>query len=152
VKAGRARPVALNYTFVSFDGSPDATTTNAQDINALGVAVGLYRDSVTGHGFVRAANGAIKTVDVPGASETGVLGINDLGVIVGYYADSSGQLHGFKRNSTGAFTTIDFPGAVTTFGSGINDHGDVVGSYVDAAGTTHGFLLIGGKTQLELLL
>jgi len=81
--SGRARPVALNYTFVSFDGSPDATTTNAQDINALGVAVGLYRDSVTGHGFVRAANGAIKTVDVPGASETGVLGINDLGVIVG---------------------------------------------------------------------
>ena len=146
----RAKPLVLNYDFVTFDGSPDARITNARDINAWGTVVGFYRNSTGDHGFLRSANGAIAPIDLPGAAATQPLGINDLGVIVGAYLDSNGAAHGFRRTPNGAFTTTDFPGAVDTDIFDINNLGDLVGAYDFAGDAYFGFVKRGGAiTTLE---
>ena len=67
------------------------------------VAGGALDDSIVGnfadsggvtHGFVRAPDGSIMTLDYPGSKATSPNLINDQGEIVGYHADSSGG-HGF---------------------------------------------------------
>jgi hypothetical protein len=54
-------------------------------MNDAGAIVGVYFVGTDGHahGFVRAPDGTITTVDVPGASETRPVGINSSGQIVG---------------------------------------------------------------------
>jgi hypothetical protein len=75
--------------------------TVPQNINDLGVVAGQFVDtsSVT-HGFLRAVNGKITTINVPGAgggSGQGTFPVanNLAGEVAGYYVDASGVYHGF---------------------------------------------------------
>ncbi|MFZ0478299.1 MAG: choice-of-anchor D domain-containing protein [Terriglobales bacterium] len=123
--------------------------TSPISINA-GVITGPY---VTGsdvttsvwHGFVRATNGGITTIDVPGAGTgdkqgTQPTSINASGVITGMYTDSNSVYHGFI-DGNGTFTNpIDAPGSVATVPTSIDAAGDIAGVYADSTGLMHGFV------------
>jgi hypothetical protein len=49
------------------------------------------------HGFLRAPDGTITILDLPGASGTFTRSINSAGAITGYYSDANG-IHGFVSN------------------------------------------------------
>ncbi|MDR3774732.1 MAG: Ig-like domain-containing protein, partial [Terracidiphilus sp.] len=75
-------------------------------VNASGEIVGLVTDGdYVFHGYLRAADGTITTVDDPNAGTaaeqgTGGLAINASGVIAGTYADTNSVLHGFIFDSS----------------------------------------------------
>jgi hypothetical protein len=102
---------------------------------------------------VRAPNGAITTVDVPGAGTgplqgTQALAITPAGTITGFYTDASSVNHGFVQDKHGGFTTFDAPGAGTGPNQGTtaftsNPAGVIVGSFLDASNAYHGFLVEG---------
>ena len=98
---------------------------------------GTYSDAnFVYHGFVRAANGAITTFDVPGANMdlgfgTFPASINPSGKTTGVYYDADLVVHGYVRAANGAITTFSVPGAGTgefqgTGASNINPSGDVI--------------------------
>jgi len=135
-----------------------AQGTFAKSMNTDGVIAGYYVDASDGyHGFVRSADGTIKTLDAPGAGKgrsaltgaplgTTALSIGDDGVIVGYYSDANEVYHGFVVSASGAITTFNAPGAGTTLATGtypisINDNGVIVGYYSDPNDVYHGFQL-----------
>ncbi len=129
--------------------------TEPLSINAGGVITGFYVISYVPHapvyhGFVRAANGSIKTFDSPGTGSGNYKGIlpisiNSAGVIAGAYGDTNGR-HGFVRATNGTITTFDAPGAAAqgwiqgTAGVSIDDAGDVAGMYTDTNAALHGFV------------
>ena len=86
-------------------------------VNASGEVIGLATDGdFVFHGYLRAANGSITTIDAPNAGTaadqgTGGLAINAAGVIAGGYADSNSVLHGFIYDSStlAATTTVLTP-------------------------------------------
>lgn len=124
---------------------PNATETECNDINNVGVIVGHYVDSSgNNHGFAR-INGAMQTVDVPSAAATYLYGVNDNGTAVGWYVDASNITHGFAITRSGTVTTIDPPGTTLTNAWSINSKGVIVGAYTNSAGTYNGFILSGGK-------
>lgn len=157
---------AADGTITSFDAPGAGTSENsvyvqgtfALSINDDGVITGYYVDESEGyHGFVRAADGTITTLNAPGAG-TGIspdtqdpLGtkaesINDSGVITGYYSDPNEVYHGFMVSASGAITTFNAPGAGTTLSTGtyarsINDNGVIVGYYSDSGDVYQGFQL-----------
>jgi hypothetical protein len=49
------------------------------------------------HGFVRAANGTIKTFDPTGSTYTRPQGVGGRSALAGYYAGFGGVYHGFVR-------------------------------------------------------
>ena len=75
-------------------------------VNASGEIVGIYSDgNYVFHGYLRATNGTITSIDDlhAGTSEkqgTGSLAINASGMIAGTYADSNSVLHGFLYDSS----------------------------------------------------
>lgn len=79
--------------------------------NASGEIVGVSTDAnYVFHGYLRAANGSITSIDDPIAGTaakqgTGSLAINASGMIAGTYADSNSVLHGFLFDSTGLAAT-----------------------------------------------
>ena len=81
---------------------PEGTTP--QGINPGGVITGFYSDvNFVGHGFLRASDGTITTLDAPGAGSSAGTGTfpltnNPSGAIVGYYMDASFTTHGFLRS------------------------------------------------------
>jgi hypothetical protein len=92
---------AQTYTF---DPTGSVETT-PYSINTSGAITGYYLDaSNVYHGFVRAANGAITTIDAPRAGTglgqgTVAYSINTSGAITGLYEDASHFVHGFVRDS-----------------------------------------------------
>jgi hypothetical protein len=158
-------------TFVEFD-APDAGTqsvagfvptplgvlggqgTYAVAINKAGTITGLYVDIAnTLHGFLRAPDGTITKIEVPGAG-TG-LGqgtipgnISPNGTIFGTYIDASNVTHAFLLTPKGVLTTFDVPGAGTAAGQGtfsgwascINPAGAVTGWFIDASNVIHGYI------------
>ena len=128
--------------FTTFDAPGSAGLTVAWGINANEVVVGVYADANSVyHGFVRAADGTVTTVDVPGSPYTQLMGINTRGDIVGFYQDPADfVLKGFVLRG-GQFEPIVPPGA--SFGSypyRITDDGRVVGWMIDEQGLVRGFL------------
>lgn len=115
---------------------PGAFNTEAQDINARGEIVGIYRDpNLLEHGYLL-SEGEFTTIDVPfpGAIETTVFGINARGQIVGAYSEGNGW-HAFfadkgnsGRGKTAAFSRIQLPFTdvptiyATTYALGIKVH------------------------------
>ncbi|HET8923588.1 MAG TPA: hypothetical protein VFN26_11400 [Candidatus Acidoferrum sp.] len=135
--------------------------TSPTSIDTAGDITGFYKTdtSTVRHGFVRAANGAITSFDVPGAGTafqqgTLPLSINTVGNITGVYVDTNGVSHGFVRAVSGTITApIDAPGAATsgcalkfdvsvvgTIPIGIDTAGDITGIYTDTSCVRHGFV------------
>jgi hypothetical protein len=143
-------------------GSEGCFGSGASNINAFGIIAGGFEDNsgnFVHHGFVRNAEGKLKTFDVPGAGigsyqGTGcpgcALGLNQLGAIAGIYSDANSVNHGFLRSPDGKFTTFDAPGAGTGSYQGtgcpsdcpvsLNDWGAITGIYIDANFVYHGYL------------
>jgi hypothetical protein len=93
------------------------------------------------HGFVRAPDGTVTTIDGPEAIETKTTAINSQGTTTGFYFVGNNRSHGFLRAADGSFTTFDVPGAVLTTPTGIDSKGMITGWYGDAVSpAAHGFL------------
>jgi hypothetical protein len=126
---------------------------NPQSINASGEIAGeyLYDGNSQIGGFVRSADGEIKTFDY----EEGIVpsGINDSGTLAGWYATTA--FHGFTRSSQGQLTSFDPPGTLMTQNISINRTGAVTGSYSATSGvpgsapSNHGFLRTGNGSILS---
>lgn len=100
--------------------------------NALGVIAGFYRNATNTaiqHGFIRATNGTVTTIDgaVPGT--TYVWRVNEHGEANGYwFEDSPFFIRSFRRDTNGTLTTFVYPGSpVGTVTRGMNDAGDLAG-------------------------
>ena len=105
-------------------------------INPSGAVAGTYFDaSGNEHGFLRAKNGALTTIDVPDASFTEGLAISPSGSIIGDFCNQTTCFTGFIRTPDGSFTTIYIPGACSgqTIPLDINPAGVVVGTVPDAS-------------------
>lgn len=135
------QPSAQSQTYVTFD--PPNSVGATQGVNSItqaGSIVGNYQDlSFVSHGFLRAANGSITTIDAPGAGisffqGTVPSGINQPGTITGYYVDGSYNWHGFVRDAKGTMTEFDATStSVYTNAVSINQAGVITGYYADAA-------------------
>jgi hypothetical protein len=117
---------------------PNESITEALSINSTGVVVG-WDQSGLGHGFMRAVDGSITSIDVAGAQSTYATAINDAGLIAGDYTDVNNVFHGFVLFTDGTITTFDAPGAGSgygqgTFPNGINNGSAVTGCDSDSAG------------------
>ena len=118
----------------SFD-VPGAEATVPSDIDERGQVVGAYFDRETQvvHGFLRAVDGTITTIDAPGSLFlTQAVGINERGDIVGYWLDegAGNVARGFVRRPDGSFETVEPPGGPTnTTVQDIDDQGRLVGQY-----------------------
>jgi hypothetical protein len=126
--------------------------------NEAGAIAGFYADVSWGiHGFLRAPNGRITTLDVPGAASTAAISINPVGAIAGDYWDANGVAHGFLRAPNGRITPFDAPGAGTSSNVGmdvgtevdwccsfgflaLNPTGAITGYAIDSDWGFHGFL------------
>ena len=132
--------------------TPNATVTNAQGVNNLGLVTGFYSlDGVHQHGFFYNSTTQQFSLppdpNVPNLVLTQFLGINDNGLAVGYYQLPDGSQHGFLYNTaTQGYLFLDDPNAATsglsiTQITGVNDAGEIAGFYVDAAtGIQRGFI------------
>jgi len=122
---------------VIFDAAPTDGSggggTIVRGINNAGVIVGSFSLHLNGrpHGFIRAVNGAISTVDAPivgynpgkTIAGTTLTAINDRGWVVG----SVGQA-AFIRDADGRIFSFDVAGAEGTIPMSINDRNEVVGT------------------------
>jgi uncharacterized membrane protein len=142
------------FTSINFPGALQTSSSAALwGINAEGDIVGAYNGSDGNvHGILRAENGVMASIDVPGATFTYANSINACRDIVGgYTSDPTFRvLHSYLLSS-GQFITIDFPGAAFSAAFGNNCRGQVVGAYKSADGNRHGYLLSGGQyTSIDL--
>jgi len=138
---------AASGTFTAFDG-PRASITAATGINDAGQIVGWYGvgplENNENHGFVRAANGVLTTinVNVPGSYGTTANGINNAGLIVGDFTarTASNTVSCVPRRVPLRPST--FPGRtdVDVTASGINHANQVVGWFVESHDQYHGFV------------
>src|SRR6185312_4026401 len=88
--------------------------TFVQAMTPQGQIAGYVTDSSGhNHGFVRAPNGKIKTIDVDGAigfdGGTKIYAINASKSVTGLYYDQSGD-HGFLIDKDGNLVKFDIPG------------------------------------------
>jgi len=81
-----------------------------------GEVTGYFFDDAGYHGFIRATDATITTIDVPGATNTVPLAIRDDGTIVGNYSVKRDS-RGFVRAPDGAITEFKAPhaGRFTSF-------------------------------------
>ena len=121
-------PAVLADTYTTID-FPGAITTDLAGINASGVMVGSYTDSIgASHGF-QVDGDTFTAFDYPGAISTTAISVNSRGDVAGFFRDSTNQWHGFVR-SDGIFFVQDYPGATTgTFTLGIGANGTLVGEF-----------------------
>jgi len=128
--------------YTTFDAPGAAGLTIAWGVNKALVAVGVYADAaLIYHGFVRARDGSVTTLDYPGSPYTQLMGINDRGDIVGFYQDPADYvLKGFLYRG-GEFQPVSPPDAA--YGSypyRITNDGRIVGWYIDGSGRVSSFL------------
>jgi hypothetical protein len=102
-------------------------------INPAGEIAGTYYDGSGAHGFLRARDGTLTTIDVPGAyyGSTEVFDINPAGVIVGDFCSPSTCYHGFLRTSDGTFSDINANAGIAV---AINPAGAITGGALDGSG------------------
>src|ERR1051326_2592940 len=107
-------------------------------VNAAGSATGYYSDVDGIHGFIRAADGTITTLDHSGSDQTMALSINRKGQVAGSWYD--GQVnHGFLRTLKGTFVSFDINGSSDIDPWGLTSTGIIGGEYFDNNGS-HGFV------------
>jgi hypothetical protein len=140
---GAAASADAQPVITKFDISGAAATVPL-GINDSSEIAGSYQDSHGWHGFVRAADGTITTLDVPGSCAscggTDATAINDVGVVSGRYYTNYNQSNGFVRASDGTITTFAVPESSSVFVYGINASGEIAGYYVDSMSVPHGFV------------
>lgn len=99
--------------FITFQ-MPGATVTGARAISSSGEVTGYFTKHHRKHGFIRAPDGTLTTIDVPGAFATSPWTIGDDGTIAGAYAVRTGgkfEWLGFVRTPDGQFTEFKAPRA-----------------------------------------
>lgn len=132
-------PALAEPTFVSFQ-VPQAISTRPTAINSAGDVAGAYLDSSYHvHGFVRLADGTLKTFSaVSRQNPTYPTQINDKGEIAGvfYIGDIP---RGFLRNPNGNLKVIEAPGTDRTFVTGLNNNGLITGYALVDQNTYRGF-------------
>jgi hypothetical protein len=111
-------------------------------IDRIGDVAGYYTNVHTGisTGYIRAANGTITQVVLPGAESIQTGNINSSGVLTGWFVDASGGNHAFIRAVDGTFTVFDVPDSNGTIAQSINDEGTVAGFYIQDDGIYPGFI------------
>jgi hypothetical protein len=128
------------FTPISATGS---TGTFPTGINARGVIVGCYSVGNLYHYFVRARDGVIKTLYLPGTvpnciatSTPGFIAVvpqpifvNDEGTIVGYTTNAAKVATAFIRLEDGMATTFNYPGSKQTIPTSINNSNVITGYY-----------------------
>lgn len=110
---------------------PGEVITFVGGITSHGDVIGGINDRAGNHGFLRAADGTITTIDAPGASNTYPTSISDDGTIVGYYTIGSGKRFrgGFVRAPDGEFTEFQAPhGGRYTIPTAITSKGWIAGT------------------------
>jgi uncharacterized membrane protein len=109
-------------------------------VNPAGRSVGYYGGADNEHhGFVRAPDGTLTTLDVPGANDTYPAAINLLGQIAGFY-QADGLRQPFLREVDGTIHTFAIAGAGNPVITDLDLAGGVIGYYTDANGLRRGFL------------
>ena len=125
-----------------FDAPGAAGLTVAWGVNRAGAVVGVYADAdAIYHGFVRAPDGRLRTVDFPGSPYTQLMGINTRGDVVGFYQDPTDLiLKGFVLRGD-RFERVGPADAVNgSYPYRITDDGRIVGWYLDANWRSIGFV------------
>ena len=154
VRASNSTITAFDITDAGADGF-SGQGTFPQGINDAGQVAGYYVDgNDVSHSFVRDANGAITTFDVPGActavpppadcayNGTVAGSINLWGSVAGYFSGEDGVWHGFWRAANGYISTFDALGAGSvTYPTSVNFGGQITGYAQDPSGVYHGLLL-----------
>jgi hypothetical protein len=132
------------FTPISVAGS---TGTFPTGINAHGVIVGCYAIGGLYHYFVRARDGVIKTLYLPGTvpdciatSTPGFIAVvpqpifvNDEGAIVGYTTNNQ-VATGFIHLEDGTATMFNYPGSNQTIPTSINNSNVIAGYYTQGSG------------------
>jgi hypothetical protein len=135
-----ANAAAKSGEFVTFDapgaGAGVDDGTYAFSINPAGTIAGWYIDAnFVFHGFLRARDGTVTTIDPLDSVFTQIWSINPAGTLTGDYCDTI-ACHGFLWTAHGAGTGfVEGPLAWS-----INPAGQVAGFYSDANRVNHGFL------------
>jgi len=139
--------------YITFDPAGSGAYNNIQavTINPAGAVAGWYYDAGgIAHGFLRARDGTITTLDVGAVTDplyqgTFANGITPEAAISGYYIDGNGT-HGFLWVG-GAYTKFDAPPpppstppSQSISPIAINPAGTTTGNYYDGFGTQHAFL------------
>jgi hypothetical protein len=128
------------FTPITVAGS---TGTFPTGINARGVIVGCYSVGSLYHYFVRARDGVIKTLYLPGTvpncivtSTPGFIAVvpqpifvNDQGAIVGYTTNAANNATAFIRLEDGTGTLFNYPGSKQTIPTSINNSNVITGYY-----------------------
>jgi hypothetical protein len=138
------------FTPITVAGS---TGTFPTGINADGTIVGCYAAGGLYHYFVRARDGVVKTLYLPGivpnciaAFAPGFIAVvpqtilvNDQGTIIGYTTNAAQIATAFIRLEDGVFTTFNYPGSKQTIPTSINNC-DVITGYYSQGSEIVGFI------------
>ena len=119
---------AATYDYLTFAG-PAGAEIHPLAINNSGVIVGYYLDSSGAqHGFLRAADGTMTTLDVPGAAVTVPASNSSTGWIAGSYATPCCQPdHGFRLAPDGKTLVTFQVNGDATLAIAVNSSGQVTG-------------------------
>jgi hypothetical protein len=138
------------FTPITVAGS---TGTFPTGINADGTIVGCYAAGGLYHYFLRAHNGVVKTLYLPGivpnciaAFAPGFIAVvpqtilvNDQGTIIGYTTNPAQIATAFIRLENGVVTTFNYPGSKQTIPTSINNC-DVITGYYSQGSEIVGFI------------
>jgi hypothetical protein len=138
------------FTPINAAGS---TGTFPTGINAEGTIVGCYAAGNLYHYFVRARDGTIKTLYLPGTVPNCIaiftpgfiavvpqtILVNDQGTIIGYTTNAAQIATAFIRLESGVVTTFNHPGSKQTIPTSINNC-DVITGYYSQGSDIIGFI------------
>jgi len=116
--------------FITFQVA-GATQTDPRTITNTGEVVGYFGGPANWHGFVRATDGTITIVDVPGAADSFAVAMGSDGTIVGNYINETGKgyFRGFVRSPDGQYADLIAPhGARDTGLSSLSKAGWIAGT------------------------
>lgn len=126
--------------FTAF-GAPGAAITGAGGINNLGqVAGGFFGPGDASGSYIRALDGSLTTLVVPGTREFYIDDINDAGKSVAFVSYTDDTLGSLLRDADGPLSPIHVPGSVFTVAWGIDNRDRVTGYFRGADGRRHGFI------------
>jgi hypothetical protein len=141
------QPSAQSQSYITIDPAGSISTSPAS-ISPAGEIAGTYQDANSAlHGFLRAKDGTITTIDAPGALDAPYVGtssavITPQGLIVGIYTDANYNQHMFLRAKGGTLTNVELPITVGYFYGGFaaSTSGAIAGSFFDSNFVPHGFV------------